>query len=263
MKAKWKGDLVDELLENAEELTCHSRFSNGINLQVGNQLIFIGNDQKGCVPFGIHLSIHDFQRLTQQFNREASIERTYLGLRLGQLELEIRNIAIYHNQLRGQNFGVSDESCAKLVQLTQQFAGTGLDFSDLMTAKLFANRSSADYINYYIGRGLGLTPAGDDFTIGLLAVDAVRSFLPIDFRLLLRKAVSEQRTTAVSETYLLSASKGHFSSLVIKVIENLNHSQLDQAIMLLADSGSTSGRDTLAGIFCGLQQIKDSKNTVN
>lgn len=260
MQIKWKGNLVDEILAQPGDITCHSQFTHGVNLRIADQLLFIGDDQKGCVPFGLHLPTAEFQRANQLINWQEPIKRTPTGLSLGQLRLNVSNCPSFNNRLtleRNETLRLS-ESIKQL--LGGSLEGTGFDFSPLLADLIFneANltaQSSGDFITYFIGRGLGLTPAGDDFIIGLLAVDTVESFLPADFRSLLSGALAAKRTTDVSESYLASASQGCFSSLVIEVIKHVSRpiSDLKAAVSALADSGSTSGSDTLAGIYYGLQ----------
>lgn len=264
MKIKWQGDLVDGLLRKSGDLSCHSQFTNGVNLNVANRLLFLGDDQKGCVPFGIHLSKNDFQHLNQLVNWQGPIKGTSTGLLIDGLKLTLEADSVYQNRLYCSDLGRLQGMVANTQVLGGYLKRTGLDFNPLMTELVFAKgnqtrETSLDFVTYYIGRGLGLTPAGDDFTIGLMAVESIQPFLPDDFRVVLSKALADKRTTDVSESYLASASQGCFSSLVIDVIKGLweRPEELAGAVLALADSGSTSGSDTLAGIYYGLQHIQD------
>lgn len=99
MTVKWKGSLVDDLLQSSTEISIHSQFTHGINLKMGDQLVFIGHDQKGCVPFGIHLSQKDYQRLIQQPNWQNSIKKSEKGLRFKQIDVVLNDCPIYDNHL--------------------------------------------------------------------------------------------------------------------------------------------------------------------
>ncbi|WP_314068519.1 DUF2877 domain-containing protein [uncultured Vagococcus sp.] len=264
MKIKWQGDLVDGLLRQSGDISCHSQFTHGVNLKVANHLLFLGDDQKGCVPFGIHLSSNDFQHLNQLVNWRGSIKRTTTGLLIDGVKLTFEAGSTYQNRLNCFDLGRLQSMATNTLVLGGYLKQTGLDFSPLMTELVFAKanqtrETSLDFITYYIGRGLGLTPAGDDFTIGLMAIESIHPFLPDDFRVILGKALADKRTTDVSKSYLVSASQGSFSSLVIDVIKGLlgRPEELAEAVLALADSGSTSGSDTLAGIYYGLQHIQD------
>ncbi|MBP1040788.1 DUF2877 domain-containing protein [Vagococcus sp. BWB3-3] len=263
MNIKWKGDLVDELLVNSSEITCHSQFTHGVNLRVANQLLFIGDDQKGCVPFGIHLSKNEFQIINHQPDWPNKVKKTATGLLLGDLKLDLVQSSSYPNRLPDIQLRKSQEMTVANQILNEYLKKTGYDFSPLFTDLIFGtanlqSHTSDQYLAYYIGRGLGLTPAGDDFTIGLLAIDTIQPFLPKDFRSKLEQTLSDKRTTDVSESYLASASRGHFSSLVIEVIKSFASSKqaIETAVLALANSGSTSGSDTLVGIYYGLQHIQ-------
>jgi hypothetical protein len=106
-----------------------------------------------------------------------------------------------------------------------------------------------------IGLGIGLTPSGDDYLVGLLAgLDATDD--PARFGL--AEAIARQapaRTTAVSAASLRHATRGAFSERLHDLLVALARGNLDDLeapIRRVIAYGSTSGSDTLVGLLAGL-----------
>lgn len=111
-----------------------------------------------------------------------------------------------------------------------------------------------------VGLGGGLTPAGDDFLTGLLAVlwacGGERSVEWLALRL--RKRLSE--TPVLSRAFLERAVEGAFSQPVIELFIALAQGAqgtLVQAVSRLCAIGHTSGCDLLGGILYGLIRFPD------
>jgi hypothetical protein len=112
-----------------------------------------------------------------------------------------------------------------------------------------------------IGKGPGLTPAGDDIIVGLLAglaagpagdvnCRAIRDRIGRDLRPLL------VRTTIISSCYLGAALDSDFSELVDGVARAIASAQTDEIVCARVAGclawGATSGADMLAGLLCGI-----------
>jgi len=107
-----------------------------------------------------------------------------------------------------------------------------------------------------IGLGIGLTPSGDDFLVGLLAgleaTDDPR-------RHGLAAAIAREtpgRTTEFGSALLEHACRGEFSQRlhdVLIAIAAQDTRGLHLAIARATAYGATSGADTLAGLFCALE----------
>lgn len=105
-----------------------------------------------------------------------------------------------------------------------------------------------------VGRGPGLTPAGDDALVGVLAV-LHRATPPEVGGSLIRALAATlpgllHRTTEISAHYLRLALTGDFGEPLLRVVDDLagsgdvRPSHLDALIR----TGATSGRDALAGV---------------
>ena len=112
-----------------------------------------------------------------------------------------------------------------------------------------------------IGLGEGLTPAGDDFVVGLLAgLDA----LPMNeaqraLRAALGAVVTDftYRTTDISAQFLRLASRGHYAQTLDDLRDVLfceHRARLVRPVLeRVLQIGATSGADTLAGLLAALQ----------
>ena len=118
------------------------------------------------------------------------------------------------------------------------------------------------HVDRLIGWGEGLTPAGDDFLIGLLA--GLDACVPVNgrgrrFRNALTAAFTglTQRTTPIAAHYLRLAEGGHYNSSLI-VLRNALLSEddgavVDAALQRALAIGATSGADTVTGLLAGLR----------
>jgi uncharacterized protein DUF2877 len=128
--------------------------------------------------------------------------------------------------------------------------------SALRTALLADEVAAAEQASVaLIGLGIGLTPSGDDFLVGLLAGleatdDPMRDALAA---VIAREAPG--RTTEFGAALLEHACRGEFSQRlhdVLIAIAARDALGLAPAIQRATAYGATSGADTLAGLSCAL-----------
>jgi len=112
------------------------------------------------------------------------------------------------------------------------------------------------------GWGEGLTPAGDDFLIGLVAgLDALvrdrqqQRELHGAIAAALRRATP--RTTPIAAHYLQLAADGHYTEPLVRLREALlcedDDPQVDAALHAALRIGATSGADAVSGLLAALQ----------
>jgi hypothetical protein len=120
--------------------------------------------------------------------------------------------------------------------------------------------NALDQAARFVGWGEGLTPAGDDYLVGLGAalgalacrdagrrafVDRMRGFL----------AAQESRTTPIAAHCLKLAALGHFNADILRAIDALRAETDAHAAQRALDDvmavGATSGADALTGILSG------------
>ncbi|RME71221.1 MAG: DUF2877 domain-containing protein [Chloroflexi bacterium] len=103
------------------------------------------------------------------------------------------------------------------------------------------------------GLGNGLTPAGDDFLLGVMAalwLVGKGHLVPAIV------AASAPRTTALSRAFLEAAGRGEFIEpwhRLVRAWQAENLPELAAAVEKVADFGASSGRDALAGFARTLQ----------
>jgi hypothetical protein len=120
--------------------------------------------------------------------------------------------------------------------------------------------NALDHATRFVGWGEGLTPAGDDYLVGLCAAlgalvqrDAGRR----DFLDRLREflAAQQSRTTPIAAHCLKLAALGHFNADILRAIDALRSETDSHAAQRALDDvmavGATSGADVLTGILSG------------
>lgn len=119
-----------------------------------------------------------------------------------------------------------------------------------------------------IGKGQGLTPSGDDFICGVLALltylHKETECIDESFFTKVNKACKSKwkTTTEVSKNYLQQAVEGCFSQPVIWLIYDIFNSEsndeLEKSISNVLEIGSSSGCDIVSGILFGANQLKNN-----
>jgi hypothetical protein len=106
-----------------------------------------------------------------------------------------------------------------------------------------------------IGLGIGLTPSGDDFLVGLLAgLEATDNGMRRALAVAIAQA-APGRTTSFGAALLEHACRREFSQRlhdVLIAVAGRDHPELRHAIDRAMAYGATSGADTLAGLFLAL-----------
>ena len=113
-----------------------------------------------------------------------------------------------------------------------------------------------------VGRGSGLTPAGDDFICGfMLAMESWgKTLVPhVSFRQLVLnlQKVADQKTTSLSANLIACAAQGAADERIINCLLWLHSGQEDFSHIIeeLQSYGSSSWQVTLRGIFAAVECI--------
>ena len=114
------------------------------------------------------------------------------------------------------------------------------------------------------GLGNGLTPAGDDFLMGVFYAMWAKWASP-RLRPLLEVMLdaASPRTTALSVTWLRAAARGEAAEPWHRLVEALADSDqgtLQTAAEGILVMGHSSGRDALAGFTAGLEALSKSSH---
>lgn len=257
----------------------HSEFTNGVNLvNEDGELLFIGTDKNGELPFGIHLTFRDLTYFKSELSKTSRF--CYQDLIFYHQENPSSSLSLKKNtpySVSLQKFDrLNPEAVSYVVELASKIEPNknGLGES-LPTSKFLFDCWSIEQkqavdlllsdttteiqqgLRYFIGRGQGLTPSGDDFLVGLLSIEKGFSILDNQFENTIDSLIStEKLTTDISEAYLQAALKGRFSTSMNQLIEALagkrNREGLASILTKIIKNGHTSGIDTLSGILVGL-----------
>jgi len=106
-----------------------------------------------------------------------------------------------------------------------------------------------------MGLGVGLTPSGDDYLVGLLAGMEATDDPPRHGLAAVIAGHAPLRTTAIGAAALGQASRGAFAERLHDVLVALARGRLDQLAVPIERAmtyGATSGSDTLVGLFAAL-----------
>jgi len=126
---------------------------------------------------------------------------------------------------------------------------------------VFAVSTLLTLVKALVGLGEGLTPSGDDFLVGLLAVLHVTGFLPCSaaspvhtqFRECVRLGTSQ-----LSGEFLRCAFEGHFAEPLVMLVRALWAPATDAwpaHAATLAAVGHSSGVDAMVGIALGCRLL--------
>jgi len=105
-----------------------------------------------------------------------------------------------------------------------------------------------------IGLGPGLTPSGDDFLVGALALlDAIRER---DAYTALTQAISDPLlglTSPLSAAFLRAAAAGHVSEALHRAVSSVITGDAESAVVAAAKIGHSSGWDMMVGVVTTLR----------
>lgn len=285
---------IFELISLGSEISLHSIFNSSINLKVNNVLVNISNNNIILPPYGIVLKNEDFRIVKQQ------LEDKQPNFSINSSEISISNIKIdlvgvykkYESKIIKSNKKILNPNIDRLVQKVISFQkknGFNIDNNDIIEIVLgknnlnkqnLENASVIDFTNklrslenffiyeedntalkYFIGRGMGLTPSGDDFLVGMMSVFSLYDVFKENI-VNIRNFILENKgiyTNDISEQFLILATQNKFSTNIILLLNSLEAKNSDsEAINNVLSYGGTSGVDIILGIIFGIKIINRS-----
>jgi len=247
----------------------HSVFDRACNVACGDSLLTLSatrSDGPTMLVIGAATE-PEFRRI---FDRGDAIRCRGGVIELRGATVDLRRATVWRAPARRRSLGVRDLNARLLVaraRLAQvQDAQPSVIGTTTLTTELeraCRTLDGADLVRCagrLIGWGEGLTPAGDDYLVGLRAAlgalaqgDARRiAFLRACDALL---ASAPSRTTPISAHYLRLAAVGDFNADLLAAVDALlcehDIDEASRAIDAALAVGATSGADALAGIVSG------------
>ncbi|GMA98897.1 DUF2877 domain-containing protein [Pelosinus sp. IPA-1] len=271
-----KSNLLPLYLKNHRVGKVHSKFNNGLNVQFDDALIYVGGGGSPLSAFGLNIEEEKLNAILTSvriddmvvnkddklifYSVDGTINIYYKEIEKVDLTLpkikcninEIPNTGLY-NYLKNIEF----EKCI----------GINLDEETSKHVDLLLNSDKADWninvmiIRFFVGRGKGLTPSGDDILIGFtLALMMFGKFN--SWRNALEAEVTRDRTTMISVAYLSALLVGYASESfirLVKLIDDVEMEKIEKTIKEVQSFGHTSGNDTLFGLLLGLKFLRNQK----
>jgi uncharacterized protein DUF2877 len=241
----------------------HSVFARSLNIEWHDgRLVALHGPGRLAAPFAAALS--RWPRAAG-LRAGAAVRRRDRRLHVADVELDAASAAWVDLSIRR---GASDASL--VVKALGEVAPCRAARSLASAAALTAERRLFDGIRHrdagaflagargLVGYGEGLTPAGDDYLVGVLA--ALHRFgsdspaIQADVKGPLAQA-AQTETTAVAREFLLHALEGVFSEPVGELMAAASEVAAGRAAARLSAMGATSGADTLAGVRLALHAL--------
>ena len=251
----------------------HSVFANACNIACDDTLLTLCAFGVGCGPVTLRLASTASHDLRDLFDAGERIHGHPNRARTGRVELQWLHAGVWRpadlGPLLPRGRIETHLHCAR--QRLAQRRRTQASVIDRDGAPLVAALSDAcravegeqalRQVQRLIGWGEGLTPAGDDFLVGLIA--GLDASTPADerrceFRRALAAALigGAPRTTPIAAHCLRLAAGGHYTEPLMRLRHALlcedDDRALDEALRSALAVGATSGADTVSGLLAGL-----------
>ena len=245
------GEIALSLLKTNKAMRVHSIFNNGFNIvNDKNDLIFIGTDKNGYFPFGITINKYTMHYIKETLHVGDVLKTDAKSLNHNDFMLTNRNAEVFLYSKVNKN---NTDKIKSVVSGYDFCDYNSSDFSEERLNRILTDLadSDADFpLAYLVGRGQGLTPSGDDIITGILYINCLEPFIAEKHLNSLLSYIGESVTTIVSENFIRLALEGIFSRRITDIGETSDKETVDALLEL----GSSSGRDTLYGIYMTLNR---------
>jgi len=265
-----KSNLLSLSLKNHHVGKVHSKFNKGLNVQFDDILIYIGCSGTSLSSFGLNIEKEKLKNIlnsVQIDNMVVNKEETLIFYSVDKIiNICYKNLSVMDLKLPKIKCSLHEIAHSQLYNYLEnlelvEFIGIPLDERTYCYIKLLLNSDKSDWamnvaiIRFFIGRGKGLTPSGDDILLGFtMALMTFGSFNSWQQALMLE--VTGDRTTIISVAYLHALLQGYASEFLIQLIKLMDHvepGEIEKTITKTQSFGHTSGNDTLFGFFLGLK----------
>jgi hypothetical protein len=254
----------------------HSVFMHAVNLELGDQMWTLvargGSDgaltlrlSGAVVPGDLGLRIHD-----PVYVRSCHV-------RAGPAVIDARTAVRWMPEVYDVDLDGLGERVAELEAAARRVAWAGSWTLAAAVAGALASGGRNDLdeaVRRAIGRGPGLTPAGDDVLAGILAVltapgvdgRVAAGREPAAARLRTALAPALPATTEISRALLAQASQGHVSrpvwELISTVLSGRTAAAYAHARAAVLATGATSGGDTCAGLVAACRLLSGPREGI-
>jgi hypothetical protein len=237
----------------------HSVFARAVNLDMREGMWTIVAEEGADLPFGVRLSSKDFNGLGLQPGDRVDVRAEFIGIetRRGVAVIDCRVAPRWALKRRAAPEGDLIGRLSVVEALARNRAWcSSADMADSIKAALNHPDAIGNVLAAVLGRGPGVTPAGDDVLVGIFAVLSSRSgpaAVTAADRLSRLIQPLLPTTTYISGHLLQQAINGLFARTVDELLWVLTADQppdrLNAAIRRVVETGATSGADTCMGVI--------------
>lgn len=251
-------------------------FENSLNVQFPFGLVHVGQTGMVLSPFGCLINSKDYRQLYAQcrpgdlvrfkqgklyFYTQKDVFKieldTFEEVDLSIPKVELSTAALKDNLL----YQVFEEKFFSLsIETGLPLTGTIKKGLQALTESQVEKKILSDekVIRLLIGRGIGLTPSGDDILIGYTFARVL--FQQADeWQEKIAWALKEKKTTAISEAYFAALLNGYINENFLSLVQlftEKDQEKIQNKIQDLKRFGHTSGTDTLYGFALGLRYVQ-------
>ncbi|ASN06735.1 DUF2877 domain-containing protein [Virgibacillus necropolis] len=289
---------INQILHENPKGTVHSVFNTSFNLLFGERLVHVGSIENGFSPFGIGLNEQDARDLTHQTSRSQQVSWDTFSPTLiftGGRSISLNYATPTNHLLQPRKFNravlktnlecvinklLEDNWLTGFVQtdgdqqiimnylLSSPTSGGGSNHPTVREMAKLESLAQGERLlipekvfDFWIGRGLGLTPSGDDLITGMCAMLSVLEGTSGRIKKQLKSYLLEKglkRTTPIGCEYLLYAADKQYHTHLIDMCEVMlkpDKADLLRALEEMKKIGHTSGADTLIGLLLGIKTV--------
>lgn len=244
----------------------HSVFKSGINIKINNSLVYVGSPENTLSCIGMTLQRETIKEIVSVVQRNDQVVITKQTIRIYArervIEIDFSDFSV--NDMLIPKIGESLLLLEKDLESVNFNERVGLEqdesFSevkDILTDLTSPDEKLDKALKYLVGRGLGLTPSGDDilagYGMGMIAYGYKNRLLEK-----LKEALFN-KTTDVSIAYLLAMKEGYANEdwiWLLNAVEDKDQLSIEKKIKAIGNYGNTSGYDSLLGLYIAILGLK-------
>lgn len=268
-----KSNYLPHILYENSVGNIHSVFQTSFNLVFQDKLVHVGSLGTPLSAFGVNIPRNSLQQLLKGISAGNSVRYDDGKIMIDTTNHEVKikldklsEVDLRLNRLPIDLVDVKNNEIFRLINKIDFIRDSGVIRSvkessvlnELIYAQSDHKKVIKASIEHFFGRGIGLTPSGDDFISGLIMVESC--FLDdSSWREELREFLSSHSTTDVSSSYYQCLLNGYVSESFKYLLSNLSVSvesaKARRLVNNVTNYGHTSGIDTLFGIQVALKQL--------
>jgi hypothetical protein len=238
----------------------HSSFPRAVNLRLGSELWTLLARDGDDLPFGVRLDLPDDLPTRLGVRRGDSVAHRAGRLRVGPVVLDLRTSPRWvPPPVPAAAPGLTARLDRAQAAVSERAWAGAAPHAGAVVAALDDPVALARVVPRVVGAGPGLTPAGDDMLVGLLAALGAVDDPGAGGRLRRLADALEphlQGTTEISAHLLRQAAHGLLGAAVHRLrsvlLAGSTPTDVDAAVGRVVAVGATSGADAATGLLAGL-----------